>query len=220
MLDLKLNNVILKLLPANITSHLQPLDQGIIKAFKACYRKRMMKSLVTKIEQVDSVTELCKEINVLDAVHWTSDIVYACFFPISSEVNSADDDIPLIQLAKINTIAQVDRKTLVAFDQHVPIDDTDEWEKNLIDSHLAETPTETTSDSKDDQINDNEQSDTEPDLTLDEIFAFSKRLKKYAIVKDDNFLGVAQDLNLKSETAILQRCLKKKQVSVVDFFKM
>jgi hypothetical protein len=32
--------------------------------------KRMMKSLVTKIEQVDSVTELCKEINVLDAVHW------------------------------------------------------------------------------------------------------------------------------------------------------
>ena len=65
MLDLKLNNVILKLLPANITSHLQPLDQGIIKAFKACYRKRMMKSLVTKIEQVDSVTELCKEINVL-----------------------------------------------------------------------------------------------------------------------------------------------------------
>jgi hypothetical protein len=77
---------------------------------------------------------------------------------------------------------------------------------------------ETTSDSEADQINDNEQSDTEPDLTLDEIFAFSKRLKKYAIVKDDNFLGVAQDLNLKCETAILQRCLKKKQVSVVDFF--
>ena len=57
------------------------------------------------------------------------------------------------------------------------------------------------------------------ELTLqDEIFAFSKRLKKFAIVKDDNFLGVAQDLHSKSETAILQRCLKKKQVSVVDFF--
>jgi hypothetical protein len=232
--DLKLNNVILKFLPANTTSHLQPLDQGIIiKAFKACYRKRMMKSLVAKIEQVDSVTELCKKINVLDAVHWISELwketyietVSKCFklsgFPISSKVNcadDADDDIPLIQLAKINTIAQVDRETLVAFDQHVRIeDDTDEWEKNLIESHLAETPTETTSDSENDQINDNEQFDTEPDLTLDEIFAFSKRLKKYAIVKDDNFLGVAQDLDSKSETAILQRCLKKKQVSVIDF---
>jgi hypothetical protein len=49
------------------TSHLQPLDQGIIKAFKACYRKRMMERLVAKIEQDDSVTELCKEINVLEA---------------------------------------------------------------------------------------------------------------------------------------------------------
>jgi hypothetical protein len=51
-------------------------------------------------------------------------------FPISSEVNSADDaddDIPLIQLAEINTIAQLDHETLAAFDQHVPIeDDTDE----------------------------------------------------------------------------------------------
>jgi hypothetical protein len=52
--------------------------------------------------------------------------------------------------------------TFISFDQHVPIeDDTDEWENNLIESHLAETPTETTSDSEDDQINDNEQSDTE-----------------------------------------------------------
>ena len=68
--DLKLNNVILNFLPANTTLHLQPLDQGIIKAFKARYRKRMMKSLVAKIEQDDSVTELSKEINVLDAVHW------------------------------------------------------------------------------------------------------------------------------------------------------
>ena len=88
-------------------------------------------------------------------------------FPISSEVNSADDaddDIPLIQLAEINTIAQLDHETLVAFDQHVPIeDDTDEWEKNLVESHLSETPTETTSDSEDDQINDSEQSDTELD---------------------------------------------------------
>ena len=126
--------------------------------------------------------------------------------------------MPTTTFRLFNTIGQRDRETLVVFDQHTLIeDDTDEWEKNLIDSHLAETPTETTSDSEDDHINDNEQSDTEPDLTLDEIFAFSKRLKKYAIVKDDNFLGTAQDLNSKSETAILQRCLKKKQVSVVNF---
>ena len=67
---------------------------------------------------------------MLDAVHWISkswketriETLSKCLklsgFPISSEVNftdsDADDDIPLIQLAKINTIAQVDRETLVA----------------------------------------------------------------------------------------------------------
>jgi hypothetical protein len=57
----------------------------------------MMKSLVAKIEQVDSVTELCKEINVLDVVHWISkswketriETLSKCFklseFPISSD---------------------------------------------------------------------------------------------------------------------------------------
>ena len=114
---------------------------------------------------------------------------------ISSEVYSdsvaddADKAIPLIQLAKINTIAQVDRETLVIFDQHVPIeDDIDEWEKNLIKSHLAEIPTKTTSDSEDVQINDNEQSDTEPYLTLDEVFAFSKRLRNSRWSKTITFL--------------------------------
>jgi hypothetical protein len=78
-----------------------------------------MKNLVAKIEQVDSVTELCKEINVLDAVHWISEswketrieTVSKYFklsrFPIWSEVKStydADDDISLIQLAKINSL--------------------------------------------------------------------------------------------------------------------
>lgn len=51
-------------------------------------------------------------------------------------------------LAKINTISQVDRKALVEFGQHIPIEDvTVEWEMNFIESHLAETPTEVTPDS-------------------------------------------------------------------------
>ena len=34
----KLSNLLLLFLPANCTSVIQPLDQGIIAAFKACYK--------------------------------------------------------------------------------------------------------------------------------------------------------------------------------------
>jgi hypothetical protein len=47
---LALSNVMLKFLPPNTTSKLQPLDLGIIRAFKARYRKHMLKHLITKID--------------------------------------------------------------------------------------------------------------------------------------------------------------------------
>ncbi|KAL4234901.1 Tigger transposable element-derived protein 2 [Mactra antiquata] len=39
--ELTLSNVTLKFLPANTTSHLQPLDQGVIRNFKGLYRKHL-----------------------------------------------------------------------------------------------------------------------------------------------------------------------------------
>jgi len=40
--DMPVNNVILKFLPANTTSAIQPVDQGIIRAFKFRHRKHLM----------------------------------------------------------------------------------------------------------------------------------------------------------------------------------
>ncbi|XP_055954561.1 uncharacterized protein LOC126810200 [Patella vulgata] len=44
-------NVNIKFLPPNTTSILQPLDQGIIRAFKARYRHHMMTHLITRIDE-------------------------------------------------------------------------------------------------------------------------------------------------------------------------
>ncbi|CAG2249892.1 unnamed protein product [Mytilus edulis] len=65
-----LSNVTIKFFPPNTTSKLQPLDLGIIRAFKARYRKHMLKHVITKIDNCTDNTSLTKEINVLDAVHW------------------------------------------------------------------------------------------------------------------------------------------------------
>lgn len=43
---LRLSNVTILFLPANVTSHVQPLDQGIIAAWKARYKKKLMSWLL------------------------------------------------------------------------------------------------------------------------------------------------------------------------------
>lgn len=69
--EIRLSNVKLLFLPPNTTSHLQPLDQGIIQAFKLDYRKRVLRSLVAHMDEADSAFDLMKKINVGDAVSWT-----------------------------------------------------------------------------------------------------------------------------------------------------
>ena len=71
--DMQLSNITLTFLPANTTSVLQPLDHGIIQAFKARYRKYMLQSLLSKIDRVDNAQTLCKEITLLDCLHWIGD---------------------------------------------------------------------------------------------------------------------------------------------------
>ncbi|XP_047984684.1 tigger transposable element-derived protein 6-like [Leguminivora glycinivorella] len=81
-------------LPANTTSQLQPLDQGIIKNFKTFYRKEIVKKMITDMEQ-----NTVSSIHVLHAMRmvdkaWrnvTSNAVKNCFkacgFPVQMQEN-------------------------------------------------------------------------------------------------------------------------------------
>ncbi|XP_041364109.1 tigger transposable element-derived protein 6-like [Gigantopelta aegis] len=146
--NLELSNVTLKYLPANTTSHLQPLDQGIIRAFKARYRRHMLRYLVTRIDVVGNASDLCKQLTLLDAIHWISqawnemkpNMISKCFSvagfsPTDESVleDDDDDDIPLSRLARELVTADVDTDILTSFDDDVPIEDcTNEWERELV----------------------------------------------------------------------------------------
>ncbi|XP_025405571.1 tigger transposable element-derived protein 6-like, partial [Sipha flava] len=63
---LNLKNIKLIFLPPNTTSIWQPLHQGIIQNFKVHYRQRLLRHILSKIDQnVEN-----KSINVLDAFFW------------------------------------------------------------------------------------------------------------------------------------------------------
>ncbi|XP_029342320.1 tigger transposable element-derived protein 6-like [Acyrthosiphon pisum] len=61
-----LKNIKLIFLPPNTTSICQPLDQGIIKNFKVHYHQRLLRHILSGLDQnVEN-----KSINVLDAFFW------------------------------------------------------------------------------------------------------------------------------------------------------
>lgn len=66
-------NVTVKFLPPNTTSKLQPLDQGIIRSFKAEYRKALVQKLISAIEDGEKLPS----ITVLDAMRMV-DYAWSC----------------------------------------------------------------------------------------------------------------------------------------------
>ena len=57
-----------KFLPPNVTSLIQPMDQGVIEYIKRRYRKGLLRSLLFSTENADTITFL-KSINILH-VQW------------------------------------------------------------------------------------------------------------------------------------------------------
>lgn len=72
---LRLSNIKLAFFPANTTSVLQPMDQGIIYTTKHYYRRRVLARLCREMESAENVSDLCKTINVLDAIMWLASAV-------------------------------------------------------------------------------------------------------------------------------------------------
>lgn len=79
-----LTHVTLIYLPKNTTPYFQPLDQGIIRSFKASYRRKYAKYLV---ESFNFTNTMPKPINILQAIHLISEawlelppsVVYNCW---------------------------------------------------------------------------------------------------------------------------------------------
>ncbi|CAF1527396.1 unnamed protein product [Adineta ricciae] len=66
--DLKLSNVTLIFFPPNTTSKIQPLDQGVIRCFKAYYRSRLVKHIIKRCTVALTPDQII--ITALDAINW------------------------------------------------------------------------------------------------------------------------------------------------------
>ena len=68
--DLQLSHVKIQFFPANTTSVLQPLGQGIIQNMKCHYRSKMLRAVLCKMESSLAASEIAKSFTVVDACLW------------------------------------------------------------------------------------------------------------------------------------------------------
>lgn len=97
--DLELRNVRLYFLPPNTTAHLQPMDAGIIKAFKAHYRKQLVRHYIEAAEenrdQVINLKEALSMVKVAwDNVSMTT--ISNCFKHTKIVPDVPSDDVVVI----------------------------------------------------------------------------------------------------------------------------
>lgn len=121
-----LRNIQLEFLPPNVTSVLQPMDQGIIRSLKSHYRKLLVRRLVQDLEE-----EKHSKISLLDAINyihkaWSLVEIKAiknCFEHARWRKVEFDeeDDLPLAEWINLptNEINDTDDNEFIKFNENI-----------------------------------------------------------------------------------------------------
>jgi len=238
--NLKLTNVEFRFLPPNTTAKLQPLDLGIIRAFKARYRKHMIKHLLTQIDTCESASELCKNVNVLKAIHWTvrswnetkTSTIESCFrdagFPLdaslSSEVEDTDDDIPLNELVQClrSSDPSVSHDDIEEFDDNLITESIfdDEWESDLLREFTRDTISSQSLDNEtdsEDEVNSESIPLPGSEMNDDDVMKMLINIRNFALAKNSRYLSNIEELVSVTEDAIVKNKSAMRQSTMDDF---
>ena len=149
----KYSNIKIIFLPPNTTSHLQPLDLGIIQNFKVHYRKLLLRFVISKIDQTtsDTASQIVKSINVLQAIRWVAEawdsvsqefrkagITDSNFSVASRQFDDDDDDDPFADLDLPSLVEQISAISC-SVDEYINGEDdvpvcmeySDDWEEHF-----------------------------------------------------------------------------------------
>lgn len=142
--DVELSNVKLCFLPPNTTSHLQPLDSGIIKCFKSHYRKLQLQHIV---QMMDANSE--PDLNLKQAVcfiraAWQNvspNVIKNCWAHaglIDKDISEKDTSVfTLTPTSHIQTIL-VKLSTALTATAYIDLDAVEPTEKEMSDEEIVQ----------------------------------------------------------------------------------
>lgn len=221
-------------LPANTTALTQPLDQGIIRAFKSRYRTKLLRRLISAMDSAENLSDLVKEVNVKMAIDFAvrawndlpESVIQNCFVKSGIWKPDASSDCEIIDLKEDerNELAELmlqlnfdeNAENFVNFDADFDIfDDYEPEEEVQGGSQAPEDPIVEVADEPVEQREENV-GDESPILTNREAAKALDALKEYAIA--NNLPQMMKYLNLAEQCQQDFALAAKKQSLITDFF--
>ena len=97
--QLNLTHIEVAFLPPNTTSHLQPLDAGIIKSFKAQYKRNYCRHILKLFEEGKDINK--EKVNIKEAIDYIADAwdnvtdktIFNCWVKTGILPSSTENDI-------------------------------------------------------------------------------------------------------------------------------
>ncbi|XP_052238584.1 tigger transposable element-derived protein 6-like [Dreissena polymorpha] len=233
--NMNLSHVQLSFLPANTMSALQPLDQGVIRAFNFVYRRFMLRVLLTTIEVTDDAASVCRSLMILDAIKWAvkawqatqASTIQKCFRACgftAETTETSDNEFPdnnmLLTDLVLHFQFQLDELTSLDTDVEPHYSELEAGNVNCYRENAAATAAAAAdSAATADDVDQTQEEKLEvPPVTLKEIRDFVLRLQQYRHETDGDVLATADTLSNSSEIKIVkQKCVLKQRV-ISDFF--
>ncbi|GFS13030.1 tigger transposable element-derived protein 6 [Elysia marginata] len=224
------SNVKLQFFPANTTSVLQPLDQGVIQAVKLRYREAQFRYMMTEMEADVSKTgsELMKQVHILNAIHWIAEAwkevnpstITKCFhkagFSPSNDL-TADEEIDIPE--ELNTlsliIVGVNFAELPTIDADINICITEEvdWSKSATDLLINSSVKEDENSEEEDEAEREENCER---ITLQEAFSGFNKCRNFFQQRCNS---AALQYTSAVEGELLKMRCQQQQKAIKDFFK-
>ena len=214
--DLQLTNITLKFFPPNCTSCLQPLDLGIIRCFKAHYRKQLLRYVLAKMEDdQSSVSEIAKCVTALNAVDWIArawnevkeNTIQHCFSATGlntsedAECLIPDEEAELQPLLESGPFVECSVGDFITADDNLPSCENlgDNWETQILEEF---TDAQSMQEIADDDEEDCEEDIPGSHLTHREVLSMLELIRGFAVCTDPDFLTPVNSLKSLAEKKI------------------
>ena len=222
--NMGLSNTRISFLPPNVTSVIQPLDQGIIHAAKSHYRSQLIREMILEIDTVGQVDEFAKGLTILKAMRMvkralnnvTTTTITNCFrkagFPndiLNVEVLPDNEE----DLTIADTVDLPEEISCELFGEYLDVDYDLQPHGFLSETELlAEVQPNANAESSDDEASDGHIDLLVQPPSIAEGLKMIERLR--SIFPNDNIAQVSLD-NVQVQ---LEKRQAKVQVKITDFF--